>query len=229
MDVLSPRLPLELLELIVDYIRDDDVDDMDFYSDFDEYRTLRACCLVCRTLLPRSRGNLLRRVRIMDMGQLRSFAWMLDTVVENRALVLELVVLSIAAQPSPADSCAPVLAGKLPRLRCLRLRTEMGPVPDPTMRPALRMHRSAFASLSSFQQLVELQLSGLRFLQYKHFLRLVSSAPKLSVLQCMQLWFNPPKTGSTSDLFIPTHPPVRQLRLYHVDVSHSSPPRLFCR
>ncbi len=229
MDVPSPRVPLELLELIVDYIRDDDVDDMDFCSDFDEYRTLRACCLVCRTLLPRSRGNLLRRVRIMDMRQLASFAWMIDTVVEHRPLVRELTVLSIAEKPSPAESCAPVLASKLPQLRCLRLRTEMGPVLDPTMRPVLEMHRGAFASLSSFKQLDELQLFGLRFSQFKHFLRLVSSAPQLSVLQCMQLWFNPPKTGSTSDLFIPTHPPVHRLRLYHVDVSHSSPPRLFCR
>ncbi|KAI0696383.1 hypothetical protein C8T65DRAFT_663770, partial [Cerioporus squamosus] len=197
----SPRVPLELLEHIVDSISDDEVDEVDHYSDFDEYRTLRACCLVCRALLPRSRCNLLRRVRIMNMAQLGSFAWMLDNIDnadENRSLVLELVIFSVAEKPSPAESFAPVITGKLPKLRCLRLRTEMGPVPDPEMRPALELHRGALACLSSLHQVVELQLFGLRFLQFKHFLRLVSSLPKLSVLQCMQLWFNPSGARSTS-------------------------------
>ncbi|RPD60847.1 hypothetical protein L227DRAFT_85676 [Lentinus tigrinus ALCF2SS1-6] len=215
----SPRLPFELLEHIVDNIRNDDVDDVDFYPNLDEYRTFCACCLVCRGLLSRSRRNLLRRVCIQNMRQLKCFSWMLDTAEENRSHVVELIVFSIAEKPSPAESFSVMFAHKLPNLRFLQLRTEMGPVPDPAMRPAVGMHRSALACLSAFQDVEELQLFGLRFLQYKHFLRLVSSLPKLSTLQCMQLWFNPSGPRSASDLAIPDHPPIRRLRLSHIDLA----------
>ena len=214
----SPRLPPEVLDLIIDHIRDDDVDDLDFYSNSDAFRSLCACCLVCHHLSLRSRRNLLRRVCITKMRQLELFTWMLGNVAENRQFVYELIVFSTSSKPSPAEVFPVLLAHKLPKLRCLRLRTEMGPVPDPGMRPVFTMHRNAIAALSSFQHIAQLQLFGLRFGQYKQFLRLISSLPELLELQCMQIWFNPSGTRSTSDLFIPESSPKRQLKLSSVDV-----------
>ena len=204
----------------MDQVRDDDVDDVDFYPNSEYIRTLYACCLVCRDLSHRGRRNLLLRVCITTTTQLERFTWMLDNKVENGIFVHEIIVLSTPNTPSPADIFPVLLAHKLPSLRHLQLRTEMGPVPDPGLRPIITMHRSAVAALSSFQDITQLRLFGLRFGQYKQFLRLISSFPRLSDLRCMQLWFNPsgPRSTSTSTVLVPETQPAERLQLSFVDV-----------
>ncbi|KAI0752118.1 hypothetical protein C8Q74DRAFT_355545 [Fomes fomentarius] len=188
-DMPSPRIPLETIDMIIDRIWDEP-DELDFWSNYgDEYHALCAAALASRALLPRARYNLLKRVSLLKMEHLRSFTAMVMAYPDAGPMVLELVVLSTPQKPSPAESFPPMLAGLLPTLHHLRIRTEIDPVEDLDLRPTLAFHRAAVASLSRFGAVCTLQLFGLRFANFSEFLRLIAALPGLVTLQCMQIWF----------------------------------------
>lgn len=185
----SPRIPQEIIDMTIDRIWDEP-DELDFWSNYgDEYHALCTTALVSRSLLPRARYNLLKRVSLLKMEHLQSFTAMIFIYPESGPMVLDLVILSTPQKPSPAESFAPMLAGLLPTLQSLRIRTEIDPVEDLDLRPTLAFHRAAIASLSRFKTVTILQLFGLRFANFSDFLRLLTALPGLVTLQCMQIWF----------------------------------------
>ncbi|KAI0742630.1 hypothetical protein C8Q80DRAFT_1122844 [Daedaleopsis nitida] len=195
----SLKCPIEILERVVDLIWEDP-DELDFWSNYgDEYRTLCALALSCQHLLPRSRFNLLRRVSLLKMSHLRSFAKTIAHHPHYGDIVRELVILSTGisedkdpkepAELSPAESFAVLLANRLPKLRTLRIRTEVDPDMSLNSRPSLYFHPAALASLRSFSSVSHLQLFGLRFREFSDFLHIIQALHGLVVLQCMQIWF----------------------------------------
>ena len=209
------RLSTELIEEVIDHVWDDP-DELDFWWNYgEEYTTLCALSLSCRALRWRSQYNLLRRVSFLKMSHLQSFSELLDKYPARGELVLELVVLSTAEKPSPAESFSPLLAGRLPNLRSLRIRTEMDPVDDLDKRPTPLFHRGALASLGRFSSVTKLQLFGLRFAELSDFLRLLRALPRLVFLQCMQIWFRNSLRGRQCvDLF----PPNSRIHVRCIDV-----------
>ena len=212
--LLSHHLSTELLEEIIDHVWDEP-DVLDFWRDYgEEYSTLCALSLSCRALRWRSQYHLLHRVSILKMSHLRSLNTLLDEHPQRASCVLHLVVLSTTERPSPAESFAPILGGRLPNLMLLRIRTEFNRADDFEIGPTLSLHRAALACLGKFQSITQLQLLGVRFAMLSEFLRLVHALRRhLAVLQCIQIWFrNNSRALECVDLFRPdSRVPLRSL------------------
>ncbi|KAL1951760.1 hypothetical protein VTO73DRAFT_909 [Trametes versicolor] len=153
--------PIEIYERVIDHVH---YDYSPYWATKDEFhqgarmvaKTLCNCALTCADWLPRSRVNIYRRLRLQhtEYETLTLLVRALDSTLTLQQLV---EILEVIATVPDEDVTPPrsiwhtwpvILAGRLPRLRCLGLYTQH----------ILGLHTPSLRTLTAFSTVTELSL-----------------------------------------------------------------------
>lgn len=154
--------PIEIYERVIDHVH---YDYSPYWATKDEFhqgahlvtKTLCNCALTCAGWLSRSRVNIYRRLRLQhtEYETLTLLVLALDSTPALQQLV---EILEVIAAVPPDEGIAPprsiwhswpvMLAGRLPRLRCLGLYTQH----------TLDLHTPSLRTLTAFSTVTELSL-----------------------------------------------------------------------
>ena len=153
----------------------------------DHFASLRRCSLTCKAWVPRTRFHLFGTIRIATKT-----AWnaVLDYFQNNphmRPLVRSLLVAPTPTERTRLLGTYPAsLFQMLPNLH----RWEMQVPVDAETNQKVSFHPTTLIQLR-YSPITELRVSSIQFTSRGEFLRLVSSLPRLSVLQSSDVTFGP--------------------------------------
>ena len=153
----------------------------------DHFASVRRCSLTCKAWVPRTRFHLFGTIRIATKT-----AWnaVLDYFQNNphmRPLVRSLLVAPTPTERTRLLGTYPAsLFQMLPNLH----RWEMQVPVDAETNQKVSFHPTTLIQLR-YSPITELRVSSIQFTSRGEFLRLVSSLPRLSVLQSSDVTFGP--------------------------------------
>ncbi len=169
----APPLPIEIEDRIVDQL-------------VDHPASLRNCSLTCRAWLPRSRFHLFGTIRIRTKSVLDAVLDYFQAKPHMRTLVRSLVMAPTATERTRLLGTYPAsLFQMLPNLRRWEMRA---PVDAKTNAPRVSFHPTTLIQLRC-SPITELHVSSMQFTSTAEFVRLITSIPRLRVLQCADVRF----------------------------------------
>ena len=177
---IQPRLPIEVLEAVIDEASDDPW-------------TLRNLSLTCITLLPRSRVRLFSRLVIWTVQQLEEVPEFLDSRPWLPPLVRKVTLFVIIAKDNKPNirilNVVPIhLFIRLPNLRAWTMDTEDTVLY--TGGPSLSLHHSALRCYRIYGgHIRSLKLSYIQFRNKSDFRGLISAFTGLNSLACHRIKF----------------------------------------
>lgn len=179
-----PRLPTEVCERIIDFIRDDEPVGSKVSRD-----TLCACALVCRSWTPRSQLHLFVCVELSSTLQAQSF---LDVLARSPSVCLGVESLIISPSPPKDPLKTPpcyyrwihTVLSTLPRILTNLERLDFRRLPT--------LHQTFIPLASQFKTVKELYLRNLDKQSFSEIIRLVNRFPQLQILYLIDCkWTQP--------------------------------------
>ncbi|KAI0631093.1 hypothetical protein C8Q77DRAFT_1074957 [Trametes polyzona] len=181
---MSPTLPLELVELILEYVAEPPYPAGILYHDY------RACCLVCRAWLPKSQALLFRTLVFWrwrkDMLALYQHRPLFNVYQHILPLIkaLELIVPYVhQGFQSICDLYLYVIAARLPALRAITLSGQTDP---------FRPHRFFISPHIRITTVTRLYIHTLYIKDISDFYLLVGPFPNLSHILLVDLFWQCP-------------------------------------
>lgn len=175
----SPRLPIEVLERVIDICSEE----AETYNT--RYSYLRSFALTCRSWLPRSRFHLFSVLYIQDESRLLSFM-----ILRRQAPTISSYVRDLNIYGPPNDAPTPNDPKKTKAKPWVHLvPLKLGPVLRDLETITLdsvdimAVHSTFYQALSLFRSTKQLILSGVNFPTFDQFARLVLVFPNLSSLR----------------------------------------------
>jgi len=213
----GPRLPIEVIEHILDSIQELLYEQHDVFF-HDLYPVWKACALTCRSMVPRSQYWLFRTINLGKQSQAES----LMEILRRNPKVAEYTHILVIAGPLGEEESAPsftwiswipsLFAPRMTNLNELQLEGDI----------FSKCHQSFPMALTAFRSIRKLSMFNITFSTFRHCSHLIRGFPHLDHLGSLYLSWKP---RSSYYPYLHRYPNTRSCKLHitHLDLWSDTP------
>ncbi|KAF8478790.1 hypothetical protein JB92DRAFT_3149561 [Gautieria morchelliformis] len=194
------RLSRELIDIVIDHFHDD-------------LPSLRACCLTCRSWVPRARFHIFRNI-VLSAKHADALAMILKKSPHILSLVRSLTIYGhpegiLAKRLDYLDVAIPLIAPKLIRLKTLRVER---------MTLAHQHPKVLSTLIHNVSTLQELRIATVEFNRFRDLAALIVAHPFLQCLDLGYIWWTSVREESHWENVFQEYPDLRsRLRCFKLD------------